>query len=109
MVTANGGVMSKQAVGIYTATQPARGWSGDVAKGYAPQPVMLDDTPNGVGRVISFVRPANRDGFGPATVLVEMTQGQRAIAVIDNPGRNDLGDAVVQVTAGEKRHMATLA
>lgn len=109
MVTANGGVMSKQAVGIYTATQPACGWSGDVAKGYIAQPVALDDAPNGKGRVLSFVRPANKDGFGPATVLVEMEQGQRAIAVIDNPGQNDMGDVVVQITAGEKRHMATLA
>lgn len=109
MVTANGGVMSKQAVGIYTATQPARGWSGDVAKGYRAQHVALDDAPNGKGRVLSFVRPANKDGFGPATVLVEMEQGQRAIAVIDSPDRYDLGDAVVELVAGEKRHMATLA
>lgn len=109
MVTANGGVMSKQAVGIYSASQPARAWSGDVAKAYSSQPVTLDEQPNGKGRVISFVRPANKEGFGPATLLVEMEQGQRAIAVIDNPSREHLDHAVVQVTAGEKRHAATLA
>jgi hypothetical protein len=38
-----------------------------------------------------------------------MEQGQRAIAVIDNPSREHLDHAVVQVTAGEKRHAATLA
>jgi acetyl-CoA C-acetyltransferase len=109
MVTANGGVMSKQAVGIYTATQPQHAWAGVAAKGYAAQPVALDDTPHGKGRVLSFVRPANKDGFDPATVLVEMEQGQRAIAVIDRPDRNHLGDAVVEIVAGEKRHLATLA
>lgn len=109
MVTANGGVMSKQAVGIYTATQPARGWLGDVARGYVPQPVRLDDAPAGTGRVLSFVRPATKDGFGPATVLVEMERGHRAIAVIDTLNQDDLAHVIVEVTAGEKRHMATIA
>jgi len=109
MVTANGGVMSKQAVGIYTASQPTRGWSGDVAKGYVPRPVNLDDAPAGTGRVLSFVRPATKAGFGPATVLVEMEQGSRAIAVIDTPDQDDLANVIVEVTAGEKRHMATTA
>ena len=107
LVTANGGVMSKQAVGIYTATQPNIAWSGNVAKGYAPTPVAFDDTPNGKARVRSFVRSSGKDGFGPATLLLETEGGARAMAVMDGPVDADLGNAVVQVTAGEKRHIAT--
>jgi len=108
LVTANGGVMSKQAVGIYTATQPAVAWSGEVAKGYAPKPLALDGAPQGKARLLSFVRPAGKDGFGPATVLIETEGGARAMAVIDSPPDADLGNAIVQVTSGEKRHIAAL-
>ena len=108
MVTANGGVMSKQAVGIYTATQPLVAWSGEAAKGYAPSPITLDDAPEGNGRVLSLARPAGKDGFGPATVLVEMESGARAMAVIDNPPDTELGNNIVHVTPGEKRHIAAL-
>jgi acetyl-CoA C-acetyltransferase len=109
LVTANGGVMSKQAVGIYTATQPYVAWSGEVAKGYVPTPIAFDDAPQGQARVLSFVRPVNKDGFGPATVLLETEGGARAIAVMDNPPDADLGNINVEVTAGEKRHIAALA
>lgn len=108
LVTANGGVMSKQAVGIYTASQPDIAWSGDVAKGYAPAPRAIDDAPQGTARVRSFVRPAGKDGFGPATVLLETEGGARAMAVMDGPVDADLGNAVVHVTPGEKRHIAAL-
>lgn len=109
LVTANGGVMSKQAVGIYTATQPYVAWSGEVAKGYVPTPIAFDDAPQGQARVLSFVRPAGKDGFGPATMLLETEGGARAIAVMDNPPDADLGNINVEVTAGEKRHIAALA
>lgn len=107
LVTANGGVMSKQAVGIYAATQPRVAWSGDAVKGYAPTPLALDDAPQGKARVLSFVRSAGNDGFGAATLLLETEGGARAMAVMDGPGDADLSNAVVQVTAGEKRHSAT--
>lgn len=108
LISANGGVMSKQAVGIYTATQPAVAWSGQVAKGYAPTPMALDDAPQGKARVRSFVRPAGKNGFGPATVLLETERGARAMAVIDNPPEIDLGNVIVNVTPGEKRHIAAV-
>lgn len=108
LVTANGGVMSKQAVGIYTAAQPQTAWSGEVAKSYAPTPVALDEAPQGAATVLSFVRPAGKDGFGPATLLLEMENGTRALAVMDNPPHGDLAHIAVSVTPGEKRHGATL-
>ena len=108
LVTANGGVMSKQAVGIYTATQPADAWLGEVAKGYAPKLLALDDAPQGKARVLSFVRPAGKEGFVPATVLIETEGGARAMAVIDSPPDADLGNHFVNVTPSEKRHSAAL-
>lgn len=108
LVTANGGVMSKQAVGIYTAAQPETAWSGEVAKGYAPTPIALNEAPQGMATVLSFVRPAGKDGFGPATLLLEMENGTRALAVMDNPPHGDLAVLAVHVTPGEKRHIAAL-
>ncbi|MFN3620780.1 hypothetical protein [Sphingorhabdus sp.] len=108
LVTANGGVMSKQAVGIYTADQPAFAWSGEAAKGPSPKTLALDDGPLGKARVLSFVRPAGKDGFGPATVLLETERGTRTMAIVDSPLDADLGNAMVHVTRGEKRHIATL-
>jgi hypothetical protein len=58
--------------------------------------------------VRSFVRSAGKDGFGPATLLLETEGGARAMAVIDCPVDVDLGNVVVAVTPGEKRHIATL-
>ena len=71
--------------------------------------IALDDAPEGKARVLSFVRPAGKDGFGPVTVLLETEGSARAMAVIDCPVDTDLGDAVVQVTPGEKSHIAALA
>jgi acetyl-CoA C-acetyltransferase len=108
LVTANGGVMSKQAVGIYTASQPDIAWSGAAAKGYVPKQIALDDAPHGKGRVLSFVRSAGKDGFGPATLILEMESGARAMAVLDAAPDGDLGHRIVDVTSGEKRHMAAI-
>lgn len=109
MVTANGGVMSKQAVGIYSATKPAKPWGGVVAKGYAPETVELDDAPEGSGTILTYTRPIREGLAGPATVIVAMDDGARALAVLDNPPESDLAGLRVDVGAGEKRHIATLA
>jgi acetyl-CoA C-acetyltransferase len=108
LVTANGGVMSKQAVGIYTASQPSIAWSGEAAKGYVAKQIALDDAPQGKGRVLSFVRSAGKDGFGPATLILEMENGARAMAVLDSTPDGDLGHRIVDVTSGEKRHTAAI-
>jgi len=108
LVTANGGVMSKQAVGIYTASQPDIAWSGAAAKGYVPKQIALDDAPQGKGRILSFVRSAGKEGFGPATLILEMENGAHAMAVLDSTPDGDLGHRIVEVTSGEKRHAAAI-
>eukprot|EP01035_Chromulina_nebulosa_P060049 gene60049-82145_t len=45
------------------------------------------------------------DGTG---VILEMENGARAMAVLDGTPDGDLGHMVVEVTSGEKRHMAAI-
>lgn len=108
LVTANGGVMSKQAVGVYTATQPPRPWNGDVIKGYVPKTVAVDDAPQGKGRILTYARPVTKGVMGAATLVLDMETGTRAMAVLEGVDDLDLGGMIVDVTPGEKRHMATL-
>ena len=108
MVTANGGVMSKQAVGIYTAQQPARAWMGEVAQAYEAKAVQLDDAPRGKARIITYTRPVSKDVMEPASLLLQMESGARAMAVLDVAADIDLGAHIVDVSPGEKRHIAVL-
>lgn len=108
LVTANGGVMSKQAVGIYTAQQPALAWAGEVAKGYQAKSVELDDAPQGKGRILTYARPVAKGITGAASLIVEIENGARAMAVLEGAENIDLGGKIVTVTPGEKRHIATL-
>jgi acetyl-CoA C-acetyltransferase len=108
LVTANGGVMSKQAVGIYTAKQPSRRWTGEVVKGYVPKTVDVDDTPSGKARILTYARPVAKGVMGDATLILELENGARALAVLEGAPDIDLGGMAVEVTPGEKRHIAKL-
>ena len=112
MVTANGGVMSKQAVGIYTAQQPGRPWSGEAATGYQAPKVDVNHAPSGKAKILTHVRPIGRDGAGAATLIVELENGSngqnRALAVLEGSPDAHLDHAIVEIAAGEKRHAATL-
>ncbi|NJM50824.1 MAG: hypothetical protein HC843_08045 [Sphingomonadales bacterium] len=108
LVTANGGVMSKQAVGVYSAQAPAKPWQGEVAGGYRPQSREIDHAPSGRGRIISFCQPMVQDIPGAATLLLDMADGRRALAVMEAAADHDLCGQYVQVMAGEKRHKAAL-
>ena len=108
LVTANGGVMSKQAVGVFTASQPPRPWDGEVIKGYVPKAVAVDDNPRGAGRILTYARPVSKGVIGAATLLLEMENGARALAVLEGADDIDLAGLSVNITTGEKRHIATL-
>jgi acetyl-CoA C-acetyltransferase len=109
MVTANGGVMSKQAVGIYTAQQPRQRWTGKVMEGYQADSLALDPAPQGKGRILTFARPIVKDVIGPATLLLKMENGARALAVLEDVPDIELAGAIVEVTPAEKRHKAVLS
>ncbi len=108
LVTANGGVMSKQAVGVYTASQPLRPWTGEVIKGYQAKTVAVDDAPQGNARILTYARPVSKNVMGDATLILEMANGARALAVLEDAADIDLGGMTVDVTPGEKRHIARL-
>ena len=108
LITANGGVMSKQAVGVYTAHQPPRPWTGEVAKGYQAKSVELNDAPQGKGRILTYARPVAKGMMGAASLIVEMANGTRGMAVLEGAENIDLGGRMVSVAPGEKRHIATL-
>ena len=108
LVTANGGVMSKQAVGVYTATQPPRPWSGEVVQDYQAKSVAIDDAPRGRASILTYARPVAKGMTGAATLIVEMENGTRALAVLEGAPDVDLGGLAVTITPGEKRHSATL-
>ncbi len=108
MITANGGVMSKQAVGIYTAFQPEQPWRGEAINGYEAGTVDINHAPLGRAKILTHVRPVTRDGTGGATLIVEMENGDRALAFLEGSLRANLDHAIVEVAPGEKRHSAKL-
>ncbi len=108
LVTANGGVMSKQAMGIYTARQPVRAWQGEPAKSYTAKKVALAEAPQGKARILTFARPVVKGALGNATLIAQMENGARALAVLEGAEDADLGGMTVDITAGEKRHIAQL-
>jgi acetyl-CoA C-acetyltransferase len=108
LITANGGVMSKQAVGVYTGQQPHSPWTGEVITGYQAGSVELDCSPKGKGRIKTYAQPVTKGVTGAATLLLEMENGVRTLAVLDSAPDIDLGNIMVDVTPGEKRHTASL-
>lgn len=111
LITANGGVLTKQAVGVYSAKQPKFAWPGYPVQGFHNTPLPIGSAPGGMGKIITYSRPASKDGLGDAALLLEMADGRRALAVCAAetiPQDTDLCGITVQVTAGEKRHSAAL-
>jgi acetyl-CoA C-acetyltransferase len=112
LIIANGGVMSKQAAGVYCAQQPAYAWAGETAGGYHAARVPVATAPGGTGRIITFAFSVKKDRAGDAILLLQMENGDRALAVMAagafDPHAELLGQSVT-ITAGEKRNVATLA
>ena len=100
--------MSKQAVGVYTASQPPCAWGGEIIKGYQAKSVEIDDAPQGKARILTYARPLVKGAMGAATLILEMETGARALAVLESADDADLGGLAVTVIPGEKRHIAML-
>jgi acetyl-CoA C-acetyltransferase len=119
MITANGGVMTKQAVGIYAKQQPEQAWPGAAQKGYEAKCADINHAPAGRGKILTYARGVVKGEAGAAALLLEMEQGYRALAmldgaildaaILDRTSGADLLDEIVQVCPGEKRHIAVLA
>ncbi len=111
LITANGGVLTKQAVGVYSSAQPKTAWPGYAAAGYHAERVPLIETPEGKGKILTYTRPVIKGVTGDATLIAEMENGTRALAVLDAasiPEGCDILAQIAEITVGEKRHIAAL-
>ena len=108
MITANGGTMSKQSVGIYTARQPKKAWSGRPVKGYRSRPLELNEAPDGKARILSYTQALAKGEPGPISLLLEMENGARAMAILTSGLDGELAGRSVIVRADEKQNIAIL-
>lgn len=113
LISANGGVINKESVGIYAA-QPAAGtWSPDriaaPVKLERPDHVKPDHFFNGNAVIKSYVMPYGKASRGAASLWLEDEQGCPAIGLLpDAPEDTDLIGLSVSVKTEDKRNIATL-
>lgn len=115
MVTANGGMLSKHAVGVYSARPPAR-WSAGPqgtaqARADAAAPRAVSRDPAGAGRIDSYVVMPGPDKAPLAGIFGTLAEtGERFIAVsadpatcaaLDDTSGLDAFGRIVQVKSGK--------
>lgn len=113
MISANGGVINKESVGIYAAQPVTGGWSPDRIA--APNTLPPDEGTkpahfaSGNGVIKSYVVPYAKDVPGNATVWMEDESGIPCIGLLeDTPADVDLIGAGVVITSDGKRNHAVL-
>lgn len=114
MISANGGVINKESVGIYAAQPVAGGWSPDriappvrIAK---PDHVKADHFFTGKAVIRSYAMPYGKASRGAASLWLEDEQGRPAIGVLpDAPEDTDLIGLAVDVTTADERNIAALS
>jgi acetyl-CoA C-acetyltransferase len=114
MISANGGVINKESVGIYAAQPVEGGWSpGRIAEPYRipkPDHVKADHFFNGDGIIRSYCMPYGKGSRGAASLWLEDEQGLPAIGMLpDAPEDTDLIGMKVTVKTHDDRNIATLA
>ncbi|WP_419816814.1 acetyl-CoA acetyltransferase [Glacieibacterium sp.] len=87
LVFANGGYLTKHSFGVYSTDHPANPARIDptllqAALDAAESPPFVE-SPAGAGTVEAITIPHERGIHGPATVIVRLDSGHRALAVID--------------------------
>ncbi|MEO9600139.1 hypothetical protein [Parasphingorhabdus sp.] len=114
MISANGGVINKESVGIYAAQPVAGGWSPDriAAPVRIPKPdhVKADHFFSGKAVIKSYAMPYGKASRGAASLWLEDEQGLPAIGVLPNaPEDTDLIGLAVDVATADERNIATLS
>ncbi|MEJ6594134.1 hypothetical protein [Parasphingorhabdus sp.] len=114
MISANGGVINKESVGIYAAQPVAGGWSPDriaaPARIAKPDHVKPDHFFNGKAVIKSYAMPYGKASRGAASVWLEDEQGLPAIGILpDAPEDTDLIGLAVNVTTADDRNIAKLS
>ncbi len=113
MISANGGVINKESVGIYAAQPVAGGWSPDrIAipnKIARPAHVKPEHFFNGNAVIKSYAMPYGKKSTGAASLWMEDENGLPSIGLLaDAPEDTDLIGMKVQVTTSDKRNHAVL-
>lgn len=114
MISANGGVINKESVGIYAAQPVAGGWTPDrIAEPVRipkPDHVKEEHYFNGKAVIKSYVMPYGKASRGAASLWLEDEQGLPAIGVLpDAPEDADLIGLAVDVIAADDRNVAKLS
>ena len=114
MISANGGVINKESVGIYAAHPVAGGWSPDriAAPVRIPKPDHVKEEHYFTGKAVikSYAMPYGKASRGAASLWLEDEQGLPAIGVLpDAPEDTDLIGLAVDVTTADDRNIARLS
>jgi acetyl-CoA C-acetyltransferase len=119
LVHANGGIMTKHAVGIYSKSPAVFDGveSENLNTVTHEDKVEIDSSPNGNGKLISLALQYRKNEPQEAALYLEMEDGKRALAKFDDTGfQGDLTDiekldkgAVFTVTSGRPHNIAKLA
>jgi acetyl-CoA C-acetyltransferase len=85
LVHANGGIMTKHAVGIFSNRSGSFEGIHQEKKRLVPSSdkVMIEARPEGKGRLISFALQYKKGAPSSATLYLEMESGNRALAILD--------------------------
>jgi acetyl-CoA C-acetyltransferase len=100
LVTANGGFLSKEAIGLYS-TEPPRDWRPLAAANPAIERVHVDPAPSGTGVIETFTLPYVKGAPGPAIVIGRTEAGARFAATGDLPEGEPIGRRV-QIEPGDR-------
>lgn len=100
LITANGGFLSKEAVGLYS-TEPPRDWHPLEAATPAIERVPVDPIPSGTGVIETFTIPYVKGVPGPAIVIGRMESGARFAATGELPEGEPI-ERRVQIEPGER-------
>lgn len=114
MISANGGVINKESVGIYAAQPVVGGWSPDrIAEPLRitrPSHIKPDHFFNGKAVIRSYSMPYGKNSRGAASLWLEDENGLPAIGILaDAPEDTDLIGLNVTVTTEDNRNLAVLA
>ncbi|MGB5484713.1 hypothetical protein, partial [Parasphingorhabdus sp.] len=114
MISANGGVINKESVGIYAAQPVAGGWSPDrmAAPVRIPKPDHVKEEHYFTGKAVikSYAMAYGKAGRGAASLWLEDEQGLPAIGLLpDAPEDTDLIGLAVDVITDDDRNIATLS
>ncbi|WP_108811712.1 hypothetical protein [Sphingorhabdus sp. Alg231-15] len=111
MISANGGAINKESVGIYAAQPLEGGWTPDrIAKPNAlpaDEGTKPDHFASGKGVIRSYALPYVKGVPGAATLWLADENGVPCIGLLENPpeGTDLIGEAVTITTDGKRNHV----